>query len=133
MPTKLEIFNQKHIKNLPEIKSGYIVRVHQRIKEGDKERIQPYEGLVIAKKHGKGINSTITVRRVSGGIGIERIFPLHSPKIEKIEIIKKAKVRRAKLYYLRNLTGKKARLKTKRDFEAAAIATPAEETKENAE
>ena len=85
MPTKLEIFNQKHIKNLPEIKSGYIVRVHQRIKEGDKERIQPYEGLVIAKKHGKGINSTITVRRVSGGIGIERIFPLHSPKIEKIE------------------------------------------------
>ena len=134
MPTKLEIFNKKQVRaSLPEIRSGYIVRVHSRIKEGDKERIQPYEGLVIARKHGQGINSTITVRRVSGGIGIERIFPIHSPKIEKIEVLKKAKVRRAKLYYLRQLTGKKARLKTKRDFEAVAVALPAEETNESAE
>jgi large subunit ribosomal protein L19 len=130
MPTKLEIFNNKQIKAMPEIKSGYTVRVHQRIKEGDKERIQPYEGIVIAKKHGKGINAMITVRRVSGGIGVERIFPIHSPKIEKIEILKKAKVRRSKLYYLRNLTGKKARLKTKKDFEAITMETPAKETKE---
>ena len=128
MPTKLEIFNKKQIKDLPEIKSGYTVRVHQRIKEGDKERIQPYEGIVIAKKHGKGINAMITVRRVSGGIGVERIFPIHSPKIEKIEILKKAKIRRSKLYYLRNLTGKKARLKNKKDFEAIVAPAPTEET-----
>lgn len=133
MPTKLEIFNKKQIKALPEIKSGYTVRVHQRIKEGDKERIQPYEGVVIARKHGQGITSTITVRRISGGIGVERIFPLHSPKIEKIEVLKKAKVRRAKLYYLRQRTGKKARLKNKRDFETAAVATPAGEADQSAE
>jgi large subunit ribosomal protein L19 len=112
MPTKLEIFNQKQLKTLPDIKSGYTVRVYQRIKEGDKERVQPYEGLVIARKHGKGINATITVRRITGGIGVERIFPIHSPKIEKIKVLKKAKVRRAKLYYLRQRSGKSARLKT---------------------
>jgi large subunit ribosomal protein L19 len=113
--TKLETFNKKQLKELTDIKPGYTVRVHQRIKEGDKERIQAYEGVVIARKHGKGIDATVTVRRITGGIGVERIFPIHSPKIEKIDVVKRAKVRRAKLYYLRQLTGKKARLKTKQE------------------
>jgi large subunit ribosomal protein L19 len=117
--TKLEIFNKKQLKEITDIKPGYTVRVHQRIKEGDKERIQAYEGVVIARKHGKGIDATVTVRRITGGIGVERIFPIHSPKIEKIDIVKRAKVRRAKLYYLRQLTGKKARLKTKQEVTTA--------------
>jgi len=109
--------------NLPEIKPGDTVKVYQKIpasakvsagkKEGDKERTQVFEGVVLARKHGKGISSTITVRKVVGGIGVERIFPLHSPIIEKIEIVKRGKVRRAKLYYLRERVGKKARLKRK--------------------
>jgi large subunit ribosomal protein L19 len=115
MATKLETFNKKQLKELTDIKPGYTVRVHQRIKEGDKERIQAYEGVVIARKHGKGIDATVTVRRITGGIGVERIFPIHSPKIEKIDVVKRAKVRRSKLYYLRQLTGKKARLKTKQE------------------
>jgi len=109
---KLEEFNKKQLKDdLPEIKSGYTVRVHQKIKEGDKQRIQIFEGLVISKKHGKGINATITVRKISQGIGVERIFPIHAPFIEKIEVVKKHKVRRAKLYYIRHKSAKQARLK----------------------
>ncbi len=109
---KLEKFNQKNLKkDLPEIRPGYTVRVHQKIKENDKERIQIFEGLVIARKHGKGINSTITVRRASRGVGVERIFPLHLPTIEKIEVVKRGKVRRAKLYYIRHKSAKEARLK----------------------
>ena len=119
MPTKLEIFNKSQLKSLPDIRPGQTITVYQKIKEGGKERIQPYKGLVIAKKHGKGINATITVRRVSGGIGVERIFPLHSPMIEKIEITGQTKVRRAKLYYLRGRTGRKASLKKKEGFEIA--------------
>ena len=109
---KLDEFNKKQSKkDLPEIKSGNTVCVHQKIKEGDKQRIQIFEGLVIAKKHGKGINATITVRKMSKGIGVERIFPIHAPFIEKIEVVKKHKVRRAKLYYIRDKSAKKARLK----------------------
>jgi len=109
---KLELFNKKQLKkDLPEIKPGYTVRVYQKIKEGDKQRIQVFEGLVIAQKHGKGINSTITVRKISYGVGVERIFPVHAPFIEKIEVVKKHKVRRAKLYYLRHKSAKQARLK----------------------
>ena len=123
MPTKLDIFNQKlrqrADKTLPDIRPGQTITVFQKIKEGNKERIQPYKGLVIARKHGKGINATITVRRVSGGIGVERIFPIHSPTIEKIEITGQTKVRRAKLYYLRGRTGRKARLRKKEGFEIA--------------
>ena len=114
MTTKLEIVaNTTLKKNVPDVRAGDIVRVHQKIKEGEKERIQVFEGVVLAKKHGKGITSTITVRRVTQGVGVERVFPLHSPMIEKIEITKRSKVRRAKLYYLREAKGRKARLKAK--------------------
>lgn len=107
-------FSQAHQKqNLPDIRPGDTVRVHQRVKEGDKTRIQVFEGVVLAHKHGKGINATITVRKISQGVGVERIFPLHSPLVEKLEAIRHAKVRRAKLYYLRAAKGKRARLKAK--------------------
>jgi len=109
---QLDEFNKKQLKkDLPDIKSGNIVCVHQKIKEGDKQRIQIFEGLVIAKKHGKNINATITVRKMSKGIGVERIFPIHAPFIEKIEVVKRHKVRRAKLYYIRHKSAKKSRLK----------------------
>jgi len=112
MTNKLEVSNQTQLKKeLPDIRPGDTVRVSQKIKEGDKERVQDFEGLVIARKHGKEIGATITVRREISGTGVERIFPLHSPTIEKIEISKRGKVRRAKLYYLRKIKGKRARLK----------------------
>ena len=120
----LEKFNKDQQKNLPEIMPGDTIKVHQKIKEGNKERIQIFQGIVIAKKHGKGISATITVRKVTGGVGVERIFPIHSPSIEKIEIVKRVKVRRAKLYYLREAKGRKAKLK-KKDFSEAI--TPEEE------
>lgn len=140
MTTITETFNKSQLKTgLPDIKPGDTVRVYQKIKETvkkgktkeEKERIQIFEGLVLAKKHGKGISATITVRKVISGIGVEKIFPIHSPTVEKIEIIKRSKVRRAKLYYLRKAKGKKARLKRK-EFEQVM---PAEEkeTKKPAE
>jgi large subunit ribosomal protein L19 len=95
--------------DIPSFKSGDTVRVHSRITEGDKERIQVYEGVVIARKGG-GSKETFTVRKVSYGVGVERIFPLHSPQIDKIEVARLGKVRRAKLYYLRKLKGKAARI-----------------------
>ena len=117
---KIEKFNQEQLKKgLDDIRAGDTIKVHQKIKEKDKQRIQVFEGLVLARKHGKGISSTITVRKLVSGIGVERVFPLHSPNIEKIEIVKRGKVRRAKLYYLRKAKGKKARLK-KVDFEQPA-------------
>ena len=129
-----EKFEQTYLKkNLPDIRSGDTVQVHQKIKDGEKERIQVFEGLVLARKHGKGISSTITVRKVSQGVGIERIFPLHSPLIDKIEIVKRAKVRKAKLYYLRTAKGKKAKLKAK-EFNLEKPEAPApEETELQAE
>ena len=95
--------------DIPAFRSGDTVRVHSRITEGDKERIQVYEGIVIARKGG-GSKETFTVRKVSYGVGVERIFPLHSPQIGKIEVVRLGKVRRAKLYYLRDLRGKAARI-----------------------
>ena len=89
---------------------GSTVRVHVKIKEGSRERVQVFEGTVIAKKHG-GVSETVTVRRVSYGIGVERTLPVNSPNIEKVEVVRKGKVRRAKLYYLRNRVGKAARVK----------------------
>jgi large subunit ribosomal protein L19 len=100
-------------KDLPEFNAGDTVTVHYKIKEGNKERIQNYRGVVLQRK-GSGHNETFTVRKISGGIGVERIFPLNSPFIEEIEVNKHGRVRRAKIFYLRKLTGKKARIKEKR-------------------
>ncbi len=97
-------------KDVPAVEIGDTVKVHVRIKEGDKSRIQIFEGTVIAKKHG-GINETFSVRRVAHGCGIERVFPLHSPSVDKVELIRHGKVRRAKLYYLRDRVGKAAKVK----------------------
>src|SRR3954447_19852644 len=98
----------------PAMKSGDTVRVHVKVREGDKERIQVYEGMVIGMHRG-GVRASFTVRKVSFGQGVERIFPLHSPTIDKVEVIRSAQVRRAKLYFLRDLKGKAARMKeTKR-------------------
>jgi len=131
MPTKFETFVKTQLKTgLPEIRPGDTVRVYQKIKEGPpaggKEKIQVFEGLVIARKHGKGITSTITVRKVISEIGVERIFPLHSPTIEKIETLRRGRVRRAKLYYLRKAKGKGARLKREEFGEAIAKEKPEE-------
>ncbi|MBR2334124.1 MAG: 50S ribosomal protein L19 [Clostridia bacterium] len=96
--------------NLPELAIGDQVKVFVKVKEGDKERLQSYEGTIIAFKNG-GIRETVTVRRVTYGVGVERTFPIHSPKIDRIEVVRHGKVRRAKLYYLRERTGKAAKLK----------------------
>jgi large subunit ribosomal protein L19 len=100
-------------KEHPEFKSGDTITVHYKIIEGNKERIQNYRGVVIQRK-GSGATESFTVRKVSGGVGVERIFPLNSPFIDQIEVNKKGKVRRARIYYLRDLTGKKARIKEKK-------------------
>ena len=97
-------------KELPEMNVGDTVRVHVKIKEGSRERIQIFEGTIIAKKHG-GINETITVRRISYGVGCEKVFPVHSPTIVSVETVRRGKVRRAKLYYLRDRVGKAAKVK----------------------
>ena len=99
-------------KEAPSVTVGDTVRVHLKVKEGNRERIQIFEGTVIAKKHG-GIEETITVRRLSYGIGVEKVFPVHSPSIDHIEVVRSGKVRRAKLYYLRGRVGKAAKIKEK--------------------
>lgn len=109
--------------NIPEFKAGDAVRVYCKIVEGEKERIQIFEGVVI-KRHNYGISSTFTVRKVSYGVGVERIFPLYAPTVEKIELVTVGRVRRAKLYYLRNLSGKKARITEEQ--KAYLVAEPAE-------
>jgi large subunit ribosomal protein L19 len=97
-------------KDVPEFRPGDRVKVHVRVVEGDKSRIQVFEGDVIGRRSGGGLRATFTVRKTSGGVGVERIFPVHSPIVEKIEVTRLGKVRRAKLYYLRERTGKKARI-----------------------
>ena len=106
-----KVLTQYMKKNIPDVRSGDTVRVHILVKEGAKERVQIFEGLVIAAKHGKTLDGTFTVRKESFGIGVERIFPLHSPRVVKVERVKQSKVRRSKLYYMRELSGKNARLK----------------------
>ena len=109
----MQNFNEKYLKaEPPKVEVGDTVRVHIKVKEGNRERIQVFEGTVIAKKHG-GIAETLTVRRVSYGVGVEKVFPLHSPVIEKIETVRSGMVRRAKLYYLRDRVGKSAKIKEK--------------------
>lgn len=110
----IKAFTEEQLKKeIPEVKVGDTVRVHNRIVEGSKSRIQIYEGTVIAKRGG-GISETFTVRRISYGVGVEKTFPIHSPNVEKVETIRRGKVRRAKLYYLRDRVGKAA--KTKEDI-----------------
>lgn len=109
----LKLIAQDSIKaDAPKFEVGDTVRVHVRIAEGNKTRIQVYEGTVIAKKHG-GISETFTVRRVAHGCGVERVFPLHAPSVEKVEVVRMGKVRRAKLYYLRDRVGKAAKVRSK--------------------
>jgi large subunit ribosomal protein L19 len=116
-------------KDMPVLRAGDTVRIHVRLKEaeGEKERIQPFEGVII-KKRGKSTGGSFTVRRVSFGVGIERIFPINSPSISSIEVLRQGRVRRAKLYYLRGLKGKSARLKTveREDTTETAESKPAE-------
>jgi large subunit ribosomal protein L19 len=112
---KLAIVRQEGLKtDLPPFRPGDTVKVMVRVREGDKERLQAFEGICVARKRA-GISATFTVRKVSAGVGVERIFPLHSPNVASIEIMRKGKVRRAKLYYLRRLTGKSTRIKEKQE------------------
>ena len=110
---KIEAFTNEQLKKeLPTLNIGDTVRIHNRIKEGTRERIQLFEGTIIAK-HGGGISETFTVRRVSYGCGVEKTFPIHSPNVEKVDIIRVGKVRRAKLYYIRERVGKASKVKEK--------------------
>lgn len=140
---KLSPVSTDAVKKL-DIKSGDTVRVFSKIQEKGKTRLQAFEGLVLARKHGSEMGSTITVRKISNGVGVERIFPLHSPSIDRIEIVKRAKARRSKLYFLKDKTSKEVRKKLKafgsiaktknlevaeEEMENEAVETPVEETK----
>lgn len=108
---RLDVVEKTQVKeNTPNFQPGDTLRVHVRIKEGNKERLQAFEGICIARKHG-GVRETVTVRKVSFGVGVERIFPLHGTVIDHIDVVRRGRVRRAKLYYLRDLRGKAARIK----------------------
>ena len=112
----IEMYEKEHMKrDIPDTPIGSTVKVYYRIIEGEKERIQIFEGVVIARKRA-ALRSTITVRKVTGGVGVERVFPIHSPKMDKIEVTRLGRVRRSKLYYLRELRGKKARIKEKGQY-----------------
>lgn len=116
--SKMALVEKKFTKDaetIPAFRSGDTVKVHVRVKEGEKSRIQIFEGVVIARQHG-GIRENFIVRKMSNGVGVERIFPIHCPNVDKIEIARKGSVRRAKLYYIRELSGKAARIKERRDF-----------------
>ena len=116
MTNIVEMYEKEHMKrDIPETPIGSTVKVHYRIIEGEKERIQIFEGIVIARKRA-GLRSTITVRKVTAGVGVERVFPLHSPKVDKIQVTRLGRVRRSKLYYLRELKGKKARIREKDQY-----------------
>ena len=112
---KLDLFQSKHglVNKFQNIRPGWTVKVHQKIKEGGKTRVQAFEGTVIARKHGNGINGTIIVRRVAGGIGVEKTYPIHLPSIDKVDVVRETKVRRAKLYYLRDKSARDIRKKIK--------------------
>ena len=113
MSSIIDAINQENVKqNVPQFNVGDTVKVMIKVIEGDRERLQAFEGIVIAKKHG-GISETFTVRRLSFGVGVEKTFPIHSPKIASVTVVRKGKVRRAKLYYLRGRTGKAAKVKEK--------------------
>lgn len=132
--TLLQEFERKQMKpaqSLPKFEVGDTVRVHFRIVEGDKERVQVYEGVVISRTGGEGPRAKFTVRRVVAGEGVERVFPLHSPRVEKVVVTREGHTRRAKLYYLRDRAGKAARVKARqRGAESAEAAAPAESAAE---
>jgi large subunit ribosomal protein L19 len=113
MDTINEFTKNQYSPTLQTVRSGDTIKIFQRVKEGEKIRVQPFEGLVIARKHGHGISATITIRKISGGIGVEKIIPVHSPAITKVEVIKRARVRRAKLYYIRTKASREVRRKMK--------------------
>lgn len=126
MANMIDLIEQSEIKeNIPEFHVGDTLRVFFKIKEGEKERVQVFEGVLIGERGG-GSRRSITVRKISFSQGVERIFPLASPRIEKIEVVQSGLVRRAKLYYLRNLRGKKARIRGKQDFKASKTAKTAQ-------
>jgi large subunit ribosomal protein L19 len=131
-PTVQAVEAKQQRNDIPQFQAGDTIRVHVRIKEGDKERIQAFEGVVIARKH-SGVRETITVRKTSFGVGVERIFPLHASVIDRIELVRHGRVRRAKLYYLRKLRGKAARIRERdtrgeRAMAAAAASSESEPT-----
>src|SRR5947199_10088123 len=125
------IENKQLRKDIPNFKPGDTIRVHVKIKEGDKERIQAFEGIVIARKH-SGVRETITVRKTSFGVGVERIFPLHATVIDRIDVVRRGRVRRAKLYYLRNLRGKAARIRERDTRSERAMAAAAAQSSKRA-
>jgi large subunit ribosomal protein L19 len=118
---KLQSFKSKHAPEikLKDLQTGWTVKIHQKIKEGEKTRVQAFEGIIISKKHGNEAGGTITVRKVSDGIGVEKIYPIHLPSIEKIQVTKKPKVRQAKLYYLREKSSREIRKKMKQETSAS--------------
>ncbi|MDY2941936.1 MAG: 50S ribosomal protein L19 [Varibaculum sp.] len=112
----LDEVNQSSLRgDIPDFRAGDTVKVHVKVIEGNRSRIQVFQGVVIARQGGKGVGATFTVRKISFGVGVERTFPLHAPTIDKIEVVTRGKVRRAKLYYLRELRGKAAKIKEKRE------------------
>lgn len=112
---KLQNIEKEYLRtDIPEFRSGDTVKVHVKVREGDKERIQIFQGVVISRR-GSGTSESFTVRKMSGGIGVERVFPLHSPILDKIEVLRRGRVRRAKLFYLRGLRGKAARIDERRE------------------
>jgi large subunit ribosomal protein L19 len=134
MSYSLEAIENRQMRgDIPDFQPGDTVRVHVRIREGDKERLQAFEGIVIARKH-SGIRETITVRKTSFGVGVERIFPLHASVLDRIDVVRRGRVRRAKLYYLRGLRGKAARIRerdTRGERAAKAAAAAASSAKAN--
>lgn len=123
---RIQLLTQKQLKgDFLKVIPGATVKVYQKVEEGDKTRTQIFEGVVLARKHGRGINATITVRRIVDGIGVERVFPLHAPTVEKIDVVRQGKVRRAKLYYLRGRSRKSARMKEVQKTVAVEVAEAA--------
>ena len=118
MNTLMEIEKSFLRPDVPEFRAGDTVRVQVKVKEGDKERLQAFQGVVVARK-GSGTREMFTVRKISGGVGVERIFPLHAPVVDRVELIRRGRVRRSKLYYLRDLKGKAARIEERREESTA--------------
>lgn len=127
MANIIEQIEKEYLRSdIPAFRPGDTVRVHVKVVEGTRERIQAYEGVCI-KRNGGGLNETFTVRRISYGVGVERTFPVHSPRLAQIEVVRRGIVRRAKLYYLRELTGKAARIRERKVVKVAKVAAPAGE------